>query len=152
MFRNYDDEDHLYDFNTTVDTGGYGNATYGKAPATAFKAPSTASQKPPVSMFGGQANNRGASRGGGMSRMGLTTSAGGHGGEARPMTSVSGAGYNSSNKENKLFDPLNIGKGPAPPLAEKSENGPEFVARDMEKKVHRLLEASAEAIDENDLV
>ena len=49
------------------------------------------------------------------------------------MTSVSGAGYkgSSANKIPGGFDPLNIGKGPAPPLAEKSDNSPEDKAKDM---------------------
>lgn len=65
-------------------------------------------------------------------------------GDARPMTSVSGAGFKSG-KENKNFDPLNIGKGPAPALLERAENGPEDKAKEMERGVHRLLESSAEA-------
>jgi intraflagellar transport protein 88 len=135
---------------SSIDNGqGYGNSTYGKAPATAFRAPATASKQQPLGTALGQPN-RGASRGGVPgSRMGLTTAGGGGGGEARPMTSVSGAGYQSS-KEHKSFDPLNIGRGPAPPLAEKSDNGPEYTAKDMEKKVHRLLEASAFAAAEKD--
>lgn len=84
------------------------------------------------------------------SRMG--TSAGGGGGEARPMTSVSGAGYNSGNKENtRGFDPLNMGRGPAPPLAEKADNSPEDKAKEMERGVHRLIEASAIAVVEKDM-
>ena len=71
------------------------------------------------------------------------------GGEARPMTSVSGAGY-QGNKDQKSFDPLGVGRGPAPPLAKKSDNSPEDQAKDMEKKVHRLLEESADAlVDKN---
>jgi intraflagellar transport protein 88 len=73
--------------------------------------------------------------------------AGGGSSEARPMTSVSGAGYKSNmGKESRAFDPLNMNKGPAPPLAEKSDNSSEEKAKDMEKKVHRLIEASAEAL------
>lgn len=105
----------------------------------------------------------------------MTGSQGGGGGEARPMTSVSGkiimkasqsslhsnsihfptyqtflaliitiltcksdfigAGYHGSSKDtgSRAFDPLNIGKGPAPPLAEKSENSHEDKAKEMEK-------------------
>lgn len=75
-------------------------------------------------------------------------------GEARPMTSVSGAGFKSGNpKDNKGFDPLNLGgKGPAPPLAEKADNSFEDKAKDMEKKVHRLIEASAEAVAQKDML
>lgn len=67
------------------------------------------------------------------------------------MTSVSGAGYKGSTKEsNKGFDPFNIGKGPAAPLAEKSENSFEDKAKDMEKKVHKLIEASATSLVEKE--
>jgi len=39
------------------------------------------------------------------------TGAPGGGSDARPMTSVSGAGYHGSSlgKDNKAFDPLNLG-------------------------------------------
>jgi hypothetical protein len=64
---------------------------YGRAPlATGYRGPGTAAGRPLMSQMG----NRGMpmSRGGATnSRMGLTTAMGG--GEARPMTSVSGAGY-----------------------------------------------------------
>ena len=61
--------------------------------------------------------------------------------DARPMTSVSGAGYKGSKPGGSgNFDPMNLGKGPAPPLAEKSDNSPEDKAKDMEQKVHRLIE------------
>ena len=48
---------------------------------------------------------------------------------------LSGAGYHGSSKDtgSRAFDPLNIGKGPAPPLAEKSENSHEDKAKEMEK-------------------
>lgn len=68
------------------------------------------------------------------------------------MTSVSGAGYKGNAKDNKAFDPLNIGKGPAPPLAEKADNSSEDKAKEMEKKVHRLIEASAEAVVAKDML
>lgn len=50
------------------------------------------------------------------------------------MTSVSGAGYQS--KRQGTFDPLNQGHGPAPALAEKSDNGPEYLAKEMERQVY----------------
>lgn len=50
------------------------------------------------------------------------------------MTSVSGAGYQSKRQGN--FDPLNQGHGPAPALAEKSDNGPEYLAKEMERQVN----------------
>ena len=49
------------------------------------------------------------------------------------MTSVSGAGYQS--KKQGAFDPLNQGHGPAPALAEKADNGPEYLAKEMERQV-----------------
>lgn len=67
------------------------------------------------------------------------------------MTSVSGAGYKGT-KENKAFDPLNIGRGPAPPLAEKADNSHEDKAKEMEKKVHRLVEESAQAVVQKDML
>lgn len=87
----------------------------------------------------------------GQSRAGLTTGMHGGGGEARPMTSVSGAGYKGT-KDNKAFDPLNIGRGPAPPLAEKADNSHEDKAKEMEKKVHRLVEESAQAVVQKDML
>lgn len=47
------------------------------------------------------------------------------------MTSVSGAGYQSKKKG---FDPLNQGHGPAPALAEKADNGPEDLTKEMERQ------------------
>lgn len=49
------------------------------------------------------------------------------------MTSVSGAGYQS--KKQGTFDPLNQGHGPAPALAEKADNGPEDLAKELERQV-----------------
>ena len=97
-------------------------------------------------------NAPGTRAGGLQSRAGLTTGQAGGGGEARPMTSVSGAGYKGNLKDNKSFDPLNIGKGPAPPLAEKADNSSEDKAKEMEKKVHRLIEASADAVVAKDML
>lgn len=71
------------------------------------------------------------------------------------MTSVSGAGYkgNAGDQQGgKSFDPLQQqGKGPAPPLAEKSENSPEDKAKELEKGVHKLIEESAEAVAAKDM-
>ena len=83
------------------------------------------------------------------SRMGVpgTAMGGAGGGPARPMTSVGGAGYQSAQKDAsaRAFDPLGQGRGAAPPLAERADNSPEDLAREMEKQVNRLIEASAEA-------
>eukprot|EP00599_Poterioochromonas_sp_BG-1_P014444 CAMPEP_0173161308 /NCGR_PEP_ID=MMETSP1105-20130129/18511_1 /TAXON_ID=2985 /ORGANISM="Ochromonas sp., Strain BG-1" /LENGTH=828 /DNA_ID=CAMNT_0014080675 /DNA_START=41 /DNA_END=2524 /DNA_ORIENTATION=- len=143
------EEDHLYDFdaNTLMDTGNLPGTSYARGPNTAFRPIGTAAQRGPLT------SSQGRGYGAPASRAGLGTSAGfgGVSGEARPMTSVSGAGYKGSvNKENKVFDPLNIGKGPAPPLAEKADNSHEDKAKDMEKKVHRLIEASAKSLSEKE--
>lgn len=116
---------------------------------TAFNraAPATAANRPLISSMGRVAP---VSRGGIVpgSRMGLTTGINDTFTEARPMTSVSGAGYKGSvaSNDGKVFDPLYLGKGPAQPLAEKSDNSFEDKAKEMEKGVHRLIEATADAI------
>ena len=58
-----------------------------------------------------------------------TASGGGSNDLARPMTSVSGAGYSKQGPA-KSFDPLNQ-RGAAPALAEKADNSPEDLAREM---------------------
>jgi hypothetical protein len=52
------------------------------------------------------------------------------------MTSVSGAGYKGVTDNNRAFDPLNIAKGHAAPLVEKSENSMEEKAKEMEKVIY----------------
>ena len=149
------DDDHLYDFNG----GGGGESKFGgiggAGPLSSMsRGPGTSAGRPLVSSMGG-GGGRGSLP---MSRMGLTTGVGSSGaGEARPMTSVSGAGYQGSAKDSQArasggsFDPLALGKGPAAPLAEKSENSAEDKAKEMEKTVHRLIEASAELIANKDM-
>lgn len=106
----------------------------------------------------------------------MMTAAQGPAGEARPMTSVHGAGYNvracppilppgdyaaasgliflpqsAARQPKRPFDPLNQGgRGPAPPLAKKSDNSPEDQAAEMEKQVNRLIEQSADAAARGD--
>ena len=115
---------------------------YNRAPLTSYRNPPTSSQRPPMSSMG-----RNAPMSRGNPNMGNRTAMG-PGGEARPMTSVSGAGYHGGIKDSRNFDPLSMGKGKgaAAPLAEKKDNSPEDHAKDLEKKVHRLMEASAIAI------
>lgn len=143
------EEDHLYDFNTNIDLGAVPGTSSGfnraGQPNTSFRPIGTAAQRGAQQSSMGR--NAPMSRGS-QSRAGLMTGAPGGGSDARPMTSVSGAGYHGSSigKDNKAFDPLNLGKGPAPPLAEKSDNSFEDKAKDMERKVHKLIEASAEAV------
>ncbi|KAG5187580.1 intraflagellar transport particle protein [Tribonema minus] len=70
----------------------------------------------------------------GTSMRGGGTANGAGGGEARPMTSVAGAGYQSKKGGGAAFDPLNQGRGPAPALAEKANNSPEDMAKEMERQ------------------
>jgi intraflagellar transport protein 88 len=138
--RKNNDDDHLYDFNTNMDSG-----MGAKVPSTGFRG-GTAQGRPLMSSLG-----RGPGGGAPMSRAGVPGTAmnNGSGSDARPMTSVSGAGY-KSNKD-RTFDPLNIGKGPAPPLAEKADNSPEDKAKELEKGVHRLMEETAKLLANKDL-
>jgi intraflagellar transport protein 88 len=124
-----------------MDNSNMPGTAYNRGPATAFRPIGTAAARGPLQSSQGKF-------GAPASRAGLGTSAGfgGGGGEARPMTSVSGAGFKSNLKDAKVFDPLNNGRGPAPPLAAKADNSPEDKAKEMEKTVHRLIEASAEAL------
>jgi intraflagellar transport protein 88 len=71
--------------------------------------------------------------------------------EHRPMTAVRAAGYTSAGKQQaaaSVFDPTGQGgpapRGPAPPLAEKRDNSPEDMCREIEKEVNKLIEESAQ--------
>ena len=70
------------------------------------------------------------------------------------MTSTTGSGFSSkpgtSMGRPVGFDPLGQGRGPAPPLAERADNSPEDQAREYEKQVHALVEASATAAFKGD--
>ena len=74
-------------------------------------------------------------------------------GNQRPMTSIGGAGFQSGSSKNAhpAFDPLNQNRGPAPPLVNKADDSPEERAKQMERKVHRLINQSALAAAKNDL-
>lgn len=74
-------------------------------------------------------------------------------GDQRPMTSIKGAGFQSSSSKNShpAFDPLNQNRGPAPPLAKKSDDSAEELAKQKERKVHRLINQSALAMAKNDM-
>lgn len=114
---------------------------------SAFKPPGTSTQRQLMSSMGRAAIGSRAGIPG--SRMGMMMAGGQN--EGRPMTSVSGAGYQGMKDNNRVFDPLNIAKGHAAPLSEKTENSMEEKAKEMEKSVHRLFEASAEAIAMKDM-
>jgi intraflagellar transport protein 88 len=154
----------LYDgFNYSIDmptgggalTGG-SNFSFGGSGAASFSTAAGANNfgAPPSTAF------RGAPPGTAMNRnittgMRLTTAAalaGASGSDARPMTSVKGAGFSTEAKAKAAFDPLNQGtsRGPAPPLAAKGDNSPEEAAKELEKAVHKLLEESAHATHAKD--
>ncbi|GBG87160.1 hypothetical protein CBR_g44618 [Chara braunii] len=64
------------------------------------------------------------------------------------MTSVQAVGYTSQARSmtGSRFDPLNqAAKGPAPPLQKKVDNSPEEQHKELERKVHQLLEESSSA-------
>ena len=79
-------------------------------------------------------------------------------GLARPMTSVKGAGYTSSQRPRTVFDPLNTNQpgsaagagdgsiaaaGAASGVLQRPERSVAMQARELERDVHRLLEQSA---------
>jgi len=139
------DDDDLYEgFNYSIDVNpvpqtGFNPTGYQPQPG------SLASGRPPQSSLGGRMTGQAPP----MSRM-MTGQAGG--GEARPMTSVSGAGFTSKGNAQKTFDPMGVAsRGPAPALATKSDNSPEDMAKEMEKQVNGLIENSAEAAVRGDL-
>ena len=74
-------------------------------------------------------------------------------GDQRPMTSIKGAGFQSGSSKtaHPAFDPLNQNRGPAPPLVNKADDSPEERAKQMERKVHRLINQSAFAVAKNDM-
>jgi intraflagellar transport protein 88 len=97
--------------------------------------------------------------------MGAGANSGGNDGAAgpRPMTSVKGAGFQSrqlatamtgaGGKAVSALDAVAARTGgPAPPLADKTENSPEEAAKEMERKVHALIEAAAKAAAAGDAV
>lgn len=141
------EEDHLYDFDANLDSAMLPTtaAAQGRSLSTAYRSGGNSAQRLSLASAKGTVP---ASRAGIGSRMGPANGTS----EARPMTSVSGAGYKGSSKDSKAFDPLNIGRGPAPPLAVKSDNSNDDKAREMEKKVHRLIESSATAVTEKDML
>ncbi|OWZ15232.1 Intraflagellar Transport Protein 88 [Phytophthora megakarya] len=146
MVEEEDDEDMYEGFNFSIDlappqtaaTTNYMSSSYG-APASrgGYNPPGTAFRAPPTQM-GRQIPG---------SRMGTAQ----QGGEARPMTSVSGAGFSSNPRTasgQRMFDPMGEARktGAAPALVEKTENSPKEVAKELERTVNALIEQSAELI------
>lgn len=121
-----DEED--YDFNIKVETGD----EFGR-PGTGYR---------PLTSNYVRGNTGMASRG--MTRSGTAALV-----EGRPMTAVSGAGYQSS--QGSRFDPLNIGsRATASNLSEKAEDSPEKAAKELESATHELIEQSAKYMNEGD--
>mmetsp|Transcript_14856 Transcript_14856/g.26287 ORF Transcript_14856/g.26287 Transcript_14856/m.26287 type:complete len:772 (-) Transcript_14856:118-2433(-) len=123
--------------------GGYEQETMGGyekmgPPATAQALP-PGSSRPPGSAFRAPAP-LGTALGTGM-RMG--TGQLGVNEDGRPMTSNQGAGYSSA-KPRGRFDPLQGGvQSSVAALQKKADSSPEEHCKDMERKVHILLEESA---------
>ncbi|KAF4042494.1 Tetratricopeptide repeat [Phytophthora infestans] len=141
-----DDEDLYEGFNFSIDlappqtaaTTNYMSSSYG-APASrgGYNPPGTAFRAPPSQM--------GRPIPG--SRMGTAQQSS----DARPMTSVSGAGFSSNPRTaggQRMFDPMGESRkaGAAPALVEKTENSPKEVAKELERTVNALIEQSAELI------
>eukprot|EP00750_Incisomonas_marina_P016648 INCI19252.1.p1 GENE.INCI19252.1~~INCI19252.1.p1 ORF type:complete len:825 (+),score=207.15 INCI19252.1:175-2649(+) len=66
----------------------------------------------------------------------------------RPMTSIQNAGYKKKSGDGTGLDDFaeeHGTRGPAPPLKEITDNGPEPKAKELEKQVNTLLEESAAA-------
>ncbi|KAG7390050.1 hypothetical protein PHYPSEUDO_009012 [Phytophthora pseudosyringae] len=142
-----EDEDLYEGFNFSIDlappqtastTTNYIASSYG-APASrgGYNPPGTAFRAPP-SQMGRQIPG---------SRMGTAQPAA----EARPMTSVAGAGFSSNPRTaagQRMFDPMGEARkaGAAPALVEKTENSPKEVAKELERTVNALIEQSAELI------
>jgi hypothetical protein len=129
-------EDDVYeDFSSPFPGAMIGSGGFSGTPAaTAMKGPGTA-----------------LGRGGLAPQMGFNGAAPGTAlrtGEARPMTSVAGAGYHSKRTPGQ-FDPLKQ-KIRAEALAEKADNSPEDMAKEMELQTHRLIEHSAAAMVKGD--
>ncbi|GMH37313.1 hypothetical protein BSKO_05186 [Bryopsis sp. KO-2023] len=124
----------------TADNGaGYVGTSF-VPPQSAFHHPFTQNQMMATPGMRGSTPGPPGSRMGTAMRLG--TAIGGE--DGRPMTSNKGAGFTSAPRN--VFDPLQQagfgGVGHAPAL-KSSEPSPEDQARDIEKKVHELLEESA---------
>ncbi|KAE9353761.1 Intraflagellar transport protein 88 [Phytophthora rubi] len=147
MVEEEEDEDLYEGFNFSIDlappqtasTTNYMSSSYG-APASrgGYNPPGTAFRAPP-SQMGRQIPG---------SRLGTSQQ---QAGEARPMTSVSGAGFSSNPRTasgQRVFDPMGEARkvGAAPALVEKTENSPKEVAKELERTVNSLIEQSAELI------
>ncbi|KAL7692215.1 putative 43kDa postsynaptic protein [Plasmopara halstedii] len=134
-----DDEDEdLYEgFNFSIDlappqtasTTSFMSSSYAgyNLPGTAFRAPSSQMGRPIPG-----------------SRMGTAQQSG----DARPMTSVAGAGFSSNPRTaggQRSFDPMGEARKAeaAPALIEKTENSPKEVAKELERTVDSLIEQSA---------
>jgi len=88
--------------------------------------------------------------------------------KAQPLSSIRGAGFTSKPMSSKYgnllssafpssykFDPLGrnpAGDGPAPPLVQKTQDSPQEQARELEIRVHNLLEQTAVLLTKNNKV
>jgi intraflagellar transport protein 88 len=68
------------------------------------------------------------------------------------MTSVAGAGFSSKPGMGRFMEANSKALGPAPPLVQRADTSPEEQAKEMERRVHGLVESSAEAAVRGDKI
>lgn len=146
MVDEEEDEDLYEGFNFSIDlappqtasTNSYLTSSYGNPT-------SRAGYNPPGTAFRALPSQMGRPMPG--SRMGTAQQLS----DARPMTSVAGAGFTSNPRTAggyRAFDPMGEARkmGAAPALVEKTENSPKEVAKELERTVNALIEQSAVSI------
>ncbi|RLN65394.1 hypothetical protein BBJ29_008166 [Phytophthora kernoviae] len=147
MVEEDEDEDMYEGFNFSIDLAPPQTASNNNYMASSYGAPaSRGGYNPPGTAFRAPPSQMGRQIPG--SRLGTSQQPAG---EARPMTSVSGAGFSSNPRTasgQRVFDPMGEGRkaGAAPALVEKTENSPKEVAKELERTVNSLIEQSAELI------
>ncbi|RLN10489.1 hypothetical protein BBO99_00003667 [Phytophthora kernoviae] len=147
MVEEDEDEDMYEGFNFSIDLAPPQTASNTNYMASSYGAPaSRGGYNPPGTAFRAPPSQMGRQIPG--SRLGTSQQPAG---EARPMTSVSGAGFSSNPRTasgQRVFDPMGEGRkaGAAPALVEKTENSPKEVAKELERTVNSLIEQSAELI------
>ncbi|RDD37238.1 Intraflagellar transport protein 88-like protein [Trichoplax sp. H2] len=101
--------------------------------------------------YGHRAASMTASKGGANGQARLGTGVAINQDQARPMTAIRGAGFNSTGGKLPGESVTQANRGPAPPLESKYDDNPEEKIRQMEKKVNELIEESALAGERGEL-
>lgn len=140
---NYSDEGDLYEFQDYPPPPEYGED--GGYFADEYASP--AAPKNATSRLATAAIRKGTAVGGrmGASRAGRPGAAED---QSRPMTSVGAAGYRSESSLAKagrggIMESINATRTPVPTIQKKKEEGPEEIAKELEKEVNTFLEESA---------